>query len=127
MSPLFRRVTGGVEGRSTHGEQHQPEQHQQETADPSDAIKTYLKSGVHKNDPKKIAEMIRRMKASNKANEANDNRDDAEEDTAAKSIFEKYGGGEKKKKKKKKGTWRPSSKVGNFESRIYSQAGYLLL
>ena len=101
----------------------EPEQHQQETADPSDAIKTYLKSGVHKNDPKKIAEMIRRMKASSKANEANDNRDDAEEDTAAKSIFEKYGGGGKKKKK---GTWRPSSKVGNFELQICSQAGYLL-
>ena len=89
---------------------------QQESADPADAIKTYLKSGVHKNDPKKIAEMIRRMK-SNKGNNNKDQRDDvAEVDTAAKSIFEKYGGGGGDKKRK--GTWRPSAKVGIGRVRI---------
>ena len=86
----------------------QREEHQHQT-DPSDAIKTYLKSGVHKNDPKKIAEMIRRMKASGKANKAGDSRSDAEGDAAAKSIFEKYGGGGGGKKKK--GAWRPKPKV----------------
>ena len=99
----------------SRGREPEREPQQQESADPADAIKTYLKSGVHKNDPKKIAEMIRRMK-SNKGNNK-DHRDDvAEVDTAAKSIFEKYGGGGGDKKRK--GTWRPSAKVGIGRVRI---------
>ena len=91
-----------MEPRSREPEREQPGQ-----VDPSEAIKTYLKSGVHKNDPKKIAEMIRRMKAGQAAPgaaPANGNRD-GEGNSAAKSIFEKYGGGGKKKK----GAWRPAA------------------
>ena len=86
----------------------EPEREQPGQVDPSEAIKTYLKSGVHKNDPKKIAEMIKRMKAGKAASgpaPANGNRG-GEGDAAAKSIFEKYGGGGKKKKK---GGWRPAA------------------
>ena len=93
----------------SRGREPEREPQQQESGDPADAIKTYLKSGVHKNDPKKIAEMIRRMKA-DPGRAAKVNVDDGpEEDSAAKSIFEKYGGGGGKTKKK--GAWRPASKV----------------
>ena len=89
----------------------EPEREQE--SDPEDAIKAYIKSGVHKNDPKKMAEMIRRMKANSKGSK--DMRDDVTEDnTAAKSIFQKYGGGGKKKK----GGWRPASKVTNGRVRV---------
>ena len=90
----------------------EPEREQE--SDPEDAIKAYIKSGVHKNDPKKMAEMIRRMKAKSKGPKDMRDDDGAEENTAAKGIFEKYGGGGKKKK----GGWRPASKVTNGRVRV---------
>ena len=107
----FYCIRRNVDSRSREPERgHHPQE--ASSSDPSDAIKTYLKSGVHKNDPKKIAEMIRRMKASaGKANnKAAGGNDDNEENAAAKSIFEKYGGGGAGEKKRK-GAWRPASKV----------------
>ena len=107
----LNRTLRNVDSRSREPERsHHPQE--SSSSDPSDAIKTYLKSGVHKNDPKKIAEMIRRMKASGKANKAAGGNDDNEENAAAKSIFEKYGGGGAGEKKRN-GAWRPSSKVGS--------------
>ena len=109
----MNRTRRNVDSRSREPERsHHHPQEASSSSDPSDAIKTYLKSGVHKNDPKKIAEMIRRMKASagNAGNKAAGGNDDNEENAAAKSIFEKYGGGGAGEKKRK-GAWRPASKV----------------
>ena len=111
---IFNCIRRNVDSRSREPERghHHPQEASSSPSDPSDAIKTYLKSGVHKNDPKKIAEMIRRMKASagNANNKAAGGNDDNEENAAAKSIFEKYGGGGAGEKKRK-GAWRPASKV----------------
>ena len=108
------RIRRNVDSRSREPERshHHPQEASSSSSDTSDAIKTYLKSGVHKNDPKKIAEMIRRMKATagKTSNKAASGNDDNEENAAAKSIFEKYGGGGAGEKKRK-GAWRPASKV----------------
>ena len=109
----YEFIRRNVDSRSREPERsHHHPQESSSSSDPSDAIKTYLKSGVHKNDPKKIAEMIRRMKASagKASNKAAGGNDDNEENAAAKSIFEKYGGGGAGEKKRK-GAWRPASKV----------------
>ncbi len=98
---------------SERRQENEDAQEEEEEDDVNVAIKRYLQSGMHKNDPKKIAEMVTRLKAKKAAAGKGKSKrpvDDDPEKAAAKSIFEKYGGGKKKDSKKPshKG-WRPKS------------------
>ena len=73
------------------------------TVNPTDLLKSFLKSGTHGNDPKKIAAMLAKYKNGGGASDAKD--EGEKEEDVAKSIFQKYA---KKKYEPKK--WAPSSK-----------------
>lgn len=74
--------------------------HEEEKEDASEAIKRFLESGKHKNDPRKIAETIARIKASNGRKGVDEGKVQG-----AKSIAERNGGG----KARNSGGWRPQS------------------